>query len=46
MCMPRRQGDAFFPPIDPTVWAEVSRGKYSAGPGDDADFTVVTYIRR
>jgi len=39
-------GDAFFPPIDPTVWAAVSRREYTAGPGDDADFSVVTYTRR
>jgi dihydrofolate reductase len=39
-------GDSFFPPIDPTVWAAGSRREYSAGPGDDADFSVVTYTRR
>ena len=40
------QGDTFFPPIDPTVWAAISRREYSAGPEDDADFSVVTYTRR
>jgi dihydrofolate reductase len=40
------QGDALFPPIDPTMWAEVSRVKHAAGPDDDADFSVVTYSRR
>ncbi len=40
------QGDALFPHIDPTVWAEVSRTEHRAGPGDDADFSVVTYSRR
>ena len=39
-------GDSFFPPIDPTVWAAGTRREYSAGPGDDADFSVVTYTRR
>ncbi|HEY7999849.1 MAG TPA: dihydrofolate reductase [Pseudolabrys sp.] len=40
------QGDALFPPIDPTLWAEVSRKKHPAGPDDDASFSVVTYSRR
>lgn len=40
------QGDALFPSIDPTMWTEVSRVKHSAGPDDDADFSVVTYSRR
>ncbi len=39
-------GDAFFPPIDPGVWVEVSRTEHRAGPDDDADFSVVTYLRR
>ncbi len=40
------EGDALFPPIDPTVWREVTRKDYAAGPEDDANFTVVTYLRR
>ena len=40
------EGDALFPPIDPTTWAEVSRAERAAGPDDDADFSVVTYSRR
>ncbi len=39
-------GDAFFPPIDPTVWAAKSRRDHSAGPEDDADFSIVSYTRR
>ncbi|MGH6663436.1 MAG: dihydrofolate reductase [Pseudolabrys sp.] len=39
-------GDTYFPPIDPTVWAAVSRREHSAGPDDEADFSVVTYRRR
>ena len=40
------EGDALFPPIDPTKWTEVSRVKHQGGPDDDADFSVVTYSRR
>jgi dihydrofolate reductase len=40
------EGDAYFPEIDPEVWEEVAREDHSAGPDDDADFTVVTYTRR
>lgn len=40
------EGDAFFPQIDPAVWREAAREKHSAGPDDDADFTIVTYVRR
>jgi dihydrofolate reductase len=40
------EGDVFFPPIDPKTWHEDSREKRSAGPDDDADFTVATYSRR
>jgi len=39
-------GDALFPPIDPAVWREVRREDHAAGPDDDANFTVVTYLRR
>ena len=40
------EGDSLFPPIDPDIWREVAREKHAAGPDDDADFTVVTYLRR
>ncbi len=40
------EGDALFPPIDPTTWAEISRAEHAASPDDDADFSVVTYSRR
>jgi dihydrofolate reductase len=40
------EGDAFFPPFDLKIWREVARSKHSAGPDDDADFTVVTYLRQ
>jgi dihydrofolate reductase len=40
------KGDAFFPSFDLKIWREVARSKHSAGPDDDADFTVVTYLRQ
>ena len=40
------EGDAYFPEIDPEIWQEVAREDHSAGPDDDADFTLVTYTRR
>jgi len=40
------EGDAYFPPIDPTQWREVARREYDAGPDDSASFTVATYLRR
>lgn len=39
------EGDAFFPPIDPQQWREVAREKHARGPGDETDFTVLTYER-
>jgi dihydrofolate reductase len=39
-------GNAFFPPFDLKIWREVARSKHAAGPDDDADFTVVTYLRQ
>jgi dihydrofolate reductase len=39
------EGDALFPPIDPAVWHKVSDAVHKAGPDDDADFTVVTYLK-
>jgi dihydrofolate reductase len=40
------QGDVFFPPIDSSVWREVSRRDQLAGPQDDASFTLAIYERR
>ena len=40
------EGDVQFPPIDPEVWQETSREEHFAGPDDDANFTLVTYVRR
>ena len=40
------EGDVLFPPIDPEVWQETSREERFAGPNDDANFTLVTYVRR
>jgi dihydrofolate reductase len=39
-------GDTKFPVIDPSVWEEVQRTKYDAGPDDEADYTVHVYERR
>ena len=39
-------GDALFPPIDPEVWQEVAHEDRYAGPDDDANFTLATYVRR
>jgi dihydrofolate reductase len=40
------EGDVFFPPIDPKVWREDSREERPAGPDDDANFAVATYLKR
>ncbi|HEY6023716.1 MAG TPA: dihydrofolate reductase [Pseudolabrys sp.] len=40
------EGDALFPPVDPEVWQEVWREDHYAGPDDEADFTLATYVRR
>ena len=39
-------GDALFPTIDPEVWQEVTHEDRFAGPNDDANFTLATYVRR
>ena len=39
------EGDAFFPPIDPTLWREVHRETGARGPRDGADFAFVEYRR-
>jgi dihydrofolate reductase len=38
-------GDAAFPPIDPTVWRQSASTEHPAGPDDDAPYQVATYIR-
>ena len=40
------EGDTVFPPIDPEVWQESWREEHYAGPDDDANFTLATYVRR
>jgi dihydrofolate reductase len=40
------EGDALFPPIDQAVWHKIAYAAHKAGPDDDADFTVVTYLRQ
>lgn len=39
-------GDTTFPPIDPNIWEEAERIEHRAGPGDEANFTVLAYERR
>lgn len=41
-----REGDTFYPPIDPARWREASRVAHPQGPKDDAAFTVARYLRR
>jgi dihydrofolate reductase len=41
----RPDGESVFPPIDPAVWRETARRECPAGPGDEASFTILTYIR-
>jgi len=40
------EGDALFPPIEPEFWEEISREEHFAGPDDDADFSLATYVKR
>ena len=39
------EGDVRFPPIDPAQWREVRHEAHKRGPGDDTDFTILTYER-
>ncbi len=39
------EGDAAFPALDPTAWAEVSRDAPPRGPKDDASFVVKVFER-
>ncbi len=38
-------GDAFFPPLDWSHWRETFREDHPAGPGGDAGYTFVDYLR-
>ena len=40
------EGDVLFPSIDPEVWQEISREEHFAGPNDDANFALATYVKR
>jgi dihydrofolate reductase len=40
------EGDSYFPPIDPAVWREAKREEHRAGPGDDFEFSIITYVKR
>src|SRR3954453_8783823 len=42
----RPEGDTTFAAINPADWKEVARVRNSAGSGDSADFSYVTYCRR
>lgn len=39
------EGDTVFPPIDMDAWREVRRERHRRGPDDEADFTILTYVR-
>jgi dihydrofolate reductase len=41
----RPDGEAVFPPIDPDLWHETTRRDCPAGPGDEASFTILTFLR-
>jgi dihydrofolate reductase len=41
----RPDGEAVFPPIDAAVWRAYARDEGKPGPGDEAAFTRVTYVR-
>ncbi len=41
-----REGDAFYPAIDPAIWREASRVAHPRGERDDASFSVVRLVRR
>jgi dihydrofolate reductase len=41
----RPSGDTKFPDIDPATWSAAGRTEHQPGPGDEAGFTVVDYVR-
>jgi dihydrofolate reductase len=40
------EGDTRFPPIDAALWRERGRATHPAGPGDDAAYDFVSYLKR
>jgi len=40
------EGDTVFPPIDMDAWRETRREQHRRGPDDEADFTILTYVRK
>lgn len=41
----RPEGDTAFAPIDPALWHAAQRSFHPPGPGDDAGYEAVTYMR-
>jgi dihydrofolate reductase len=41
----RPAGDAYFPPIDLTLWREAARSEHPAGAQDEVGVSFVTYVR-
>lgn len=41
----RPEGDAYFPPIDTSIWRESERQERPAGPQDETAYAVVSYVR-
>ena len=41
----RPAGDAYFPPIDLTLWREAARSEHPAGVQDDVSVSFATYVR-
>jgi dihydrofolate reductase len=41
----RSAGDTVFPVIDPAIWRAAARASCPPGPGDDAGYETVTYVR-
>jgi dihydrofolate reductase len=41
----RPTGETRFPAIDAATWRAVGQTEHAAGPGDDASFTLVQYVR-
>jgi len=39
------KGDAFFPPIDPTVWKQIAIERYKADEHNTYDYSFITYAR-
>jgi dihydrofolate reductase len=41
----RPTGETGFPAIDAATWRAAEQTEHAAGPGDDASFTLVEYVR-